>query len=282
VAIGTRHRHPPRSILARSSNIGHRTPNIDSPRPALAIIPARYASTRLPGKPLLAETGRPLIQHVVEQVSRAQRVARVLVATDDPRIADAVASFGGDAVMTRDDHPNGTSRLAEVVQSIGCEPDELVLNIQGDEPEIDPAVIDALAGLMHDQPDLPMGTVAAPLDSRDELGNPNVVKLVCDRRGHALYFSRAAIPHHRDAGDPAPPYRRHLGLYAYRAAFLPVYADLAPTPLEEAEKLEQLRALEHGHAIGVALTDHAHAGIDTPEQYAAFVQRWRAGGAAAE
>lgn len=252
-------------------------PKTSNPKPALAIIPARYASTRLPGKPLLAETGRPLIQHVVERVSRAERVGRVIVATDDARIADAVASFGGEALMTRADHPNGTSRLAEVVQSLGCEPHELILNVQGDEPEIDPAAIDALAGLMHDQPDLPMGTVAAPLTNGDDLNNPNVVKVVCDRRGRALYFSRATIPHHRDAGDPAPPYHRHLGLYAYRAAFLPVYADLAPTPLEEAEKLEQLRALEHGHAIGVAITGHAHSGIDTPEQYAAFVERWRAG-----
>jgi len=245
----------------------------------LAVLPARYASTRLPGKPLLAETGRPLIQHVVERVTQAKSVGRVIVATDDERIFDAVTGFGGEAVMTRADHPNGTSRLAEVVQQLGCEPDELVLNVQGDEPEIEPGVIDALAEAMRADEALPMGTVAAPLTDTDDLQNPNVVKVVCDRRGRAIYFSRSPIPHHRDGQsvtpNPAgpPPYLRHLGIYAYRAAFLPVYAALPETPLEQLEKLEQLRALEHGHAIAVALTDHAHPGIDTPEQYAAFVAR---------
>ena len=251
-------------------------PEPPNPKPALAILPARYASTRLPGKPLLCETGKTLIQHVVEQVSQAQSVGRVIVATDDARIFDAVEAFGGEAVMTRADHPNGTSRLAEVVQQLGCDPHELVLNVQGDEPEIEPGVIDALVDAMRADPDLPMGTVAAPLTDPEDIANPNVVKVVCDQRGRALYFSRSAIPHHRDPKDATPPpYLRHLGLYAYRAAFLPVYAALPPTPLEEAEKLEQLRALEHGHTIAVAHANHAHSGIDTPEQYGAFVERWR-------
>ncbi|MFI4860851.1 MAG: 3-deoxy-manno-octulosonate cytidylyltransferase [Phycisphaerales bacterium JB063] len=245
--------------------------------PALAILPARYASTRLPGKPLLDRTGRPLIQHVVERVAQAQRVARVLVATDDRRIYDAVTAFGGEAVMTRDDHPNGTSRLAEVVQALGCDGQEIILNVQGDEPEIDPAVIDELVDAMTHDPDAPMGTVAAPLTDPAEIANPNVVKVVCGRHGRALYFSRSPIPFERDPhSDPAqrPAYQRHLGIYAYRAAFLPVYAALPTTPLEDAEKLEQLRALEHGHAIRVIQADTAHPGIDTPEQYDAFVARW--------
>lgn len=273
-AIGTRGRYSPQSTLARSSNIEHRTSDIGHTRPALAILPARYASTRLPGKPLLAQTGKPLIQHVVEQVTQAKSVGRVIVATDDERIFDAVEGFGGEAVMTHSDHPNGTSRLAEVVQTLGCEPDQLVLNVQGDEPEIDPGVIDALVEAMRADAELPMGTVAAPLTDPDDIANPNVVKVVCDHRSRALYFSRSPIPYHRDPDDSAaPPYLRHLGLYAYRAAFLPVYAALPETPLEQTEKLEQLRALEHGHAIAVARTDHAHSGIDTPEQYAAFVAR---------
>ncbi|MEM9416208.1 MAG: 3-deoxy-manno-octulosonate cytidylyltransferase [Planctomycetota bacterium] len=245
---------------------------------ALAVLPARYASTRLPGKPLLAETGKPLIQHVVERVTQAERVGRVIVATDDERIFDAVAAFGGEAVMTRADHPNGTSRLAEVVGQLGCTGDELVLNVQGDEPEIDPGVIDALVDAMLRDAEAPMGTVAAPLTEPTDIANPNVVKVVCDRRGRALYFSRSPIPFERDPQTDAaqrPAYLRHLGLYAYRAAFLPVYAALPTTPLEDAEKLEQLRALEHGHAIRVIQTDHAHSGIDTPEQYAAFVARCR-------
>ena len=246
------------------------------PRTALAIIPARYASARLPGKPLLDRTGKPLIQHVVERVRQAQTIGRVLVATDDPRIADAVAGLGGEAAMTRADHPNGTSRLAEVVQSLGVAPDVIVVNVQGDEPEIEPGVIDALVAMMARRPDLPMGTVAAPLTQPHDIANPNIVKVVCDLSGRALYFSRAPIPHIRDTDESSR--LRHLGLYAYRAAFLPVYAALPPTPLELAEKLEQLRVLEHGHALGVTLTDHAHPGIDTPEQYAAFVERSQQGG----
>ncbi|XAL98514.1 3-deoxy-manno-octulosonate cytidylyltransferase [Phycisphaeraceae bacterium D3-23] len=278
------------------------SPQTPDPNTALAILPARYASTRLPGKPLLAETGKPLIQHVVERVAQAKRVGRVLVATDDQRIYDAVAGFGGEAMMTRADHPNGTSRLAEVVEKLkqearstkrdtsiaagglhfGPRPDtpdptpQIILNVQGDEPEIDPAVIDALVDAMTQDSEAPMGTVAAPLTGPEEIANPNVVKVVCDRRGRALYFSRSPIPFERDPPVDAakrPITLRHLGLYAYRAAFLPVYAALPTTPLEDAEKLEQLRALEHGHAIRVIQTDTAHPGIDTPEQYAAFVRR---------
>lgn len=254
-----------------------------SPGPAaIAVIPARYASTRFPGKPLADRTGKPLIQHVHEAVARAKRIRRVVVATDDPRIADAVARFGGEAVMTGE-HPNGTSRIAEAVDKLypasggaSSGAPEVIVNVQGDEPEIAPAVIDALVDALAADPDAPMATVASPLpEDGDEAMNPNVVKVVVDRRGRALYFSRAPIPHHRDPDPPtsAPSHLRHLGLYAYRRAFLPTYLALPATPLELAEKLEQLRVLEHGHPIAVVLTPTSHAGIDTPEQYEAFVQR---------
>lgn len=249
---------------------------------AIAVIPARYASMRFPGKPLADRTGKPLIQHVHETVARARRIRRVVVATDDQRIFDAVARFGGEAVMTGE-HPNGTSRIAEAIDklyppSAGGAPD-VIVNVQGDEPEIDPAVIDALVDALQHDAGAPMATVASPLpEDGDEAKDPNVVKVVVDRRGRALYFSRAPIPHHRDPDPPtpggsAPSHLRHLGLYAYRRAFLPTYLALPATPLELAEKLEQLRVLEHGHPIAVVLTPTSHPGIDTPEQYEAFVQR---------
>lgn len=249
---------------------------------AIAVIPARYASTRLPGKPLLARTGKPMIQHVVERVERARHVARVVVATDDVRIAEAVAAFGGEAVMTRADHPNGTSRIAEAVEQIGrgawLELDErsIVVNVQGDEPEIEPTVIDQLVEGLAADAEAPMATLASPFAADEDPHDPNIVKLVVDQRGRALYFSRALIPHDRD-GERAVAPLKHLGLYAYRHGFLPHYVALAPTPLECCEKLEQLRALEHGHPITVIHTHARHHGIDTPEQYEAFVQRVKQG-----
>lgn len=244
---------------------------------ALAIIPARMASTRLPGKPLLAETGKPLIQHVVQNAMRAASLERVVVATDDQVIIDAVEGFGGEAVLTGK-HPNGTSRIAEAMKLLGAE-HELVVNVQGDEPEVDPAVIDALvAGLIADG-DAPMATLCSRFSDGEDPTNPNIVKLVRGVSGRAMYFSRSLIPHDRDHGgvsaSPQQTFWKHPGLYAYRRSFLlEVYPTLAPTQLEETEKLEQLRVLEYGYAIAVIEADAPEPGIDTPEQYAAFVARF--------
>ncbi|HOF17785.1 MAG TPA: 3-deoxy-manno-octulosonate cytidylyltransferase [Phycisphaerae bacterium] len=236
----------------------------------VVIIPARYASTRLPGKPLLAETGRPLIAHVVEAVKAARGIDRVVVATDDERIAGAVRASGGEAVMTSTHCRTGTDRLAEAAATLGLADDDIVLNIQGDEPEIPPACVEALTRLLRET-DAPMATLATPLPP-GEAANPNKVKVVLDARGMALYFSRARIPHDRD-GEGFDGYLLHLGAYAYRVAFLKRYAALPQTPAEQAEKLEQLRALEHGYRIAVAVVEYDGAGIDTPEDYAAFVSR---------
>ncbi|MFN3168122.1 MAG: 3-deoxy-manno-octulosonate cytidylyltransferase [Phycisphaeraceae bacterium] len=262
----------------------------DSPT-ALAIIPARMASTRLPGKPLLAKTGKPLIQHVVENARRAARLDRVVVASDDRVIIDTVRGFGGEAVLTGE-HPNGTSRIAEALRIIeskngDCPRFQLIVNVQGDEPEIDPAVIDALVdGLAADE-SAPMATLCSRFADGEDPTNPNIVKLVRDVRGRAMYFSRALVPFDRDApgsdGVGAKPraasgsaYWKHPGLYAYRRPFLlDVYPTLLPTPLEDIEKLEQLRILEHGHAIAVIEANAPEPGIDTPEQYTAFVERYR-------
>jgi len=241
---------------------------------ATVIIPARYASTRLPGKPLLAETGKPLIQHVVEAVRGARRVGRVVVATDDARIAEAVRGFGGEALMTRADHRCGTDRLAEAAETLHLADEAIVVNVQGDEPEVPPAAVDLLADLLAGS-DAPMATLITPLPA-GQAADPNRVKCVTDRTGRALYFSRAPIPFDRDAGGGVS-YFLHLGIYAYRTAFLKRFTTLPPTPAERAEKLEQLRALEHGYAILTAEIRYDGAGIDTPEDYAAFVERIRRG-----
>ncbi len=242
---------------------------------AIAIIPARYASTRFPGKPLLKETGKFLIQHVYEQVSRCRTLTSVVVATDDARIHEAVASFGGMAVMTREDHPTGTDRVAEAAATTDA---DLIVNVQGDEPEIAPENIDRLVDIMRDDPATPIGTLACPFPSDGDPKNPNGVKVVISQTGRALYFSRSLIPYPREAkGAPDNPsnWLLHLGLYAYRREFLFKLAKLAPTPLEEREKLEQLRVLEHGYSMAVAVVSRATGGVDTPEDYAAFVARWR-------
>lgn len=243
--------------------------------PALCIIPARLGSMRFPGKPLADRTGQPLITHVIDRVRGAKRVGRVIVATDDERIAAAVKLHGGEAMMTRGDHPNGTSRLAEVVERLGDACPGVVVNVQGDEPEVEPGVIDALIdGLKRS--DAPMATLASPFGAGEDPSDPNLVKVVLDRRGRAMLFSRSVIPYHRDVPEGERSYLKHPGLYAYRRAFLPVYAALEPTQLEEAEKLEQLRALEHGYAIAVVRMRVKHDGIDTPGQYEEFVRRWEA------
>ena len=247
------------------------------------------ASTRLPGKPLLAETGKPLIQHVVENAQRAESLDRVVVATEDQAIIDAVQGFGGEAVLTGS-HPNGTSRLAEalaLLEKRGQTPFsyDIIVNVQGDEPEIDPGVIDALVAGIAADGDAPMATLCSRFADGEDPNNPNIVKLVRDARGRAMYFSRSLVPYDRDGGGasakpqaagvvPGAAYWKHPGLYAYRRDFLlNVYPTLSPTPLEEMEKLEQLRVLEHGHAIAVIEANAPEPGIDTPEQYAAFVSR---------
>ena len=235
---------------------------------AIAVIPARYASTRFPGKPLALIHGLPMIQHVCQRVSQAKTVDRVLVATDDLRIADAVRAFGGEVVLTRDDHPTGTDRLAEVAAQLDV---DLVVNVQGDEPLIDPRMVDqAVAPLLADAT-IKMGTLASRIDRVDDFYNPNVVKLVKDARGLALYFSRAPIPWPRDLSrqqlaeslDQLALFR-HIGLYVYRRDFLLEYPHLPKTPLEALESLEQLRALEHGVKLHVAETEYVSHGVDTP------------------
>jgi len=245
----------------------------------VGVIPARFASTRLPGKALLSETGRPLIQHVVEAARRAQSLQRIIVATDDPRIAQAVAEIGGEFMMTRADHPTGTDRVAEVAARL--EGARIIVNLQGDEPEVSGATLDRVVSLLENDPEAPMATLATPILDESIYRDPACVKVVCSRRGRALYFSRSPIPHHRDGlNGPAtvatPIAYLHLGLYAYRREFLLELGSLAPSPLEAAEKLEQLRVLEAGYPIAVGVVAEPSIGIDTPEDYRRFVARWRA------
>jgi len=240
-------------------------------RPFHVVIPARMASSRLPNKPLADIAGLPMVVRVARQAQQSS-ASRVLVATDHAGVLDACAAHGVEALMTRADHACGTDRLAEVVQRLGLGEDEIIVNVQGDEPLIDPGLIDRLAGLLDD-PSLAMATLAHPLHSAEDMFNPNVVKVVLNAQGRALYFSRAPIPYARDAfaasRDVLPqdlPVLRHIGLYAYRAGFLHTYTQLAPSPLETFEALEQLRALWYGYSIAVATVDHPPLpGVDTPE-----------------
>jgi 3-deoxy-manno-octulosonate cytidylyltransferase (CMP-KDO synthetase) len=235
---------------------------------ATAIIPARYASTRFPGKPLALINGEPMIQHVWRRVAQAQTVDRVIVATDDRRIEQAVRAFGGEALLTRADHPTGTDRLAEVAAQLDC---ELIVNVQGDEPLIEPRMIDQAVAPLQADPELRMGTLAGRIDDLEDYFNPNVVKVVRDLRGLALYFSRAPIPWARDLSREQLARSlaevalfRHIGLYVYRREFLLQYPQLPKTALETLENLEQLRALEHGVRLFVAETEFACHGVDTP------------------
>lgn len=236
------------------------------------VIPARYGSTRLPGKPLLRSTGKYLIQHVYERALAAKCSCGTIVATDDPRIQAAVAGFGGHCVMTSRDHLTGTDRIAEVAR--GLEADAIV-NLQGDEPAVEPKSIDLLASLLEKDPSAKMATLAVPLDSNEGYRNPNCVKVVCDASGRALYFSRSPVPAVRDgvpdfAARPAR-FLQHLGIYAYRRDALLELAVAPPTPLERLEKLEQLRALDRGWTIQVGIIAHAGRGVDTFEDYQRFV-----------
>lgn len=239
------------------------------------VVPARHASTRLPAKPLADIAGRPMVVRVLER-ALAAGAAEVWVATDHEAVRDAVQAAGGQALMTRADHPSGTDRLAEVAQVLGWADDDIVVNVQGDEPLIDPALISAVAAALADDAEAAIATAAHALGDVAEVFNPNVVKVVCDARQRALYFSRAPIPWARDAWaerrDAVPaglPLLRHVGLYAYRVGFLRRYAALAPSPLEQWEALEQLRALWHGYRIRVLELDAAPpAGVDTAEDLA--------------
>lgn len=240
------------------------------------VIPARYASTRLPGKPLLKQTGKYLIQHVHERARESRRAGRVIIATDDPRIVAAVKGFGGEVVMTRRDHASGTDRVAEVAERLDA---DVVVNLQGDEPLVDPAALDLLPTLLERDRECDMATLAVPITTAEQWHNPNCVKVVCDAAGRALYFSRSPIPYVRDgrpdfAAEP-PRILQHLGLYAYRRTFLLHLARLPQQPLEQLEKLEQLRVLALGQPIRVGLVRHAAVGVDTVEDYEQFVTAYR-------
>jgi 3-deoxy-manno-octulosonate cytidylyltransferase (CMP-KDO synthetase) len=238
-----------------------------------AIIPARYASTRFPGKPLYPILGQTMIERVYRRVSLVSSLDRIIVATDDDRIFQAVESFGGEAVMTRPDHPTGTDRLAEV--AAGLEVD-LIVNIQGDEPLIHPRMIEAAITPLMEDARIPMGTLKTAIDNWQEFQDPNVVKVVTDREGFALYFSRSPVPHCRDKGPLPEEAFKHIGLYVYRRDFLLKFAALPPTRLESLEKLEQLRVLEHGYRIRVVETDLISIGVDVPEDIARVESRLRA------
>ncbi|MCP3987398.1 MAG: 3-deoxy-manno-octulosonate cytidylyltransferase [bacterium] len=231
---------------------------------AVGVIPARWASSRFPGKPLVEIAGRPMIQHVVEGARQASRLSRVLVATDDERIARACTAFGAEVAMTSADHPTGSDRLAEVARSLD---EEVIVNIQGDEPMIEGFVVDAAVDALLEDSSLPMATVVHAAEDAG-LSDPNRVKVVMTNNGDALYFSRSPIPHRRDDTAPRPIWQ-HVGLYAYRRPFLLEYVHLTPTPLERSEALEQLRALEHGHRIRCAVIDGWQSvPVDTPADVA--------------
>jgi len=236
------------------------------------VIPARYASTRLPGKPLADIAGQPMIVRVAAAASRAQSDG-VWVAADDERIVAVVRQHGFEAVMTRLDHASGTDRIAEVAERLQWDDADIVVNVQGDEPLLDPSLVETVAGALRDDPGAAVATAAHRMTTAEDFFNPNVVKVVCDSRGRALYFSRAPIPWDRDRfadrRDALPadlPAQRHIGLYAYRVSFLRRFGHLAASPLERCESLEQLRALWHGYPIQVVSVDHPPApGVDTPE-----------------
>lgn len=262
----------------------------------VACIPARYSSTRFPGKVLAKDTGKFLIQHTYERARLARLPDSVIIATDDQKVVAAASSFGAQCVLTAVEHQSGTDRIAEAVAEIDA---DIVVNLQADEPEIEPANIDYVARLLIENPDYPMATLAADFERAEQIANPNIVKVIvawsvqreADARklnakrsplnpdcGRAIYFSRAPIPYDRDAKGIGRigQYKRHLGIYAYRKDFLLKITALPQTPLEKIEKLEQLRAIENGFGILVGKVKHTCDGIDTPEQYAAFVKRQRA------
>ena len=232
----------------------------------IGIIPARYHSNRFEGKPLVPIAGKPMIQHVVERAWQVDLLSRVVVATDDDRIASAVRSFGGEVVMTRSDHASGTDRLAEAAELIDISEQDIVVNIQGDQPLFPVEVVEQVARPMLDDPALPMSTLIYRIVRPEEIDDSNHVKTVFDRNGNALYFSRAPIPFQRNPDESdKPTYYKHLGFYAYRKGFLLTFVSLPEGEWEKFEKLEQLRALEYGYTIKVVLTEHDSIEVDTPK-----------------
>lgn len=235
----------------------------------LVAIPARWGSTRFPGKPLHLIAGKPLVQHVWERCQECKQIDDVIIATDDARIAEAAAGFGAKAVITSPDHPSGTDRIAEAAKSF---PDHgFIINVQGDEPLISPLLIDELARMLRDDPKVTMITAAAPVHDPAQIADANVVKVIFDTHGDALYFSRSPLPYLRNP-DAWPRSYRHLGIYGFQRSFLFQFVTWPPSRLEQTESLEQLRALENGSRIRVVLTDDLSPGVDTPEQAAAIEQ----------
>ena len=244
---------------------------------AIAVIPARLSSTRFPGKIVASATGKPLVQHVVERARLARTLYDVVVAADDPKIASALRPYGTRVILTSPDHQSGTDRIAEVARGVT---DAIIVNVQGDEPEIEPETIDALV-LKLESGKTEMATAATPFTSEMDPRDPNLVKVVIGMNGRALYFSRSLIPYVRDSNLASQAtYYLHQGIYAYRRDFLLQLASWPQTILEKTEKLEQLRVLENGRGIDVVITERAVHGIDTPEQYQAFVERYKKGAAA--
>ena len=229
----------------------------------VGIIPARWASSRFPGKPLHPLLGKPLLQHVFERATLCTGLDELVIATDDDRIAALCKTMGAKVIQTRSDHPTGTDRIAEAAEQ--CEAATHVINIQGDEPLLEPALVDTLARELRNNCDLPMITAGSPLDNPELSADSNIVKLVIDRNQNALYFSRSPIPFRR-SDTPSLPTYRHLGIYGYRVDFLRTFINLPPSPLEMAEGLEQLRALENNATIRVHLTEHEAIGLDSPDQ----------------
>ncbi len=243
---------------------------------AIAVIPARYAATRLPGKPLVALAGKPMIQRVWERVRQAKKISRVIVATDDERILQAVAAFDGEAVMTRAEHRSGTERVAEVGATIGGGDGEIFLNVQGDEPLVEPDAIDTLVEAVESDESVAVATLMVPIAKPADIMDPNIVKVVFDFDGNALYFSRAPIPWVRDRNAPVHvQHMKHLGLYGFRRAALLDFPTLPVGDLERIEQLEQLRWMENGYKIRVAETSHDSVSVDVPEDVARVEQLLR-------
>jgi 3-deoxy-manno-octulosonate cytidylyltransferase (CMP-KDO synthetase) len=264
-ALASKHEIHLHSRRSRSKSAKPACPALSSPRTpkTLAAIPARWGSTRFPGKPLHLIAGKPLVQHVWERCQDCREIDEVIIATDDARIADAAASFGAKAVLTSQEHPSGTDRIAEAARAF---PDhQVIINVQGDEPLISPALIDELARVLRDQPGVPMITAAAPIHDAAQVADANIVKVVLDVKGDALYFSRSALPFVRGT-DARTRHLRHLGIYGFQREFLFQFIVWPPSMLEMTESLEQLRALENGARIRCVLTDDLSPGVDTIEQ----------------
>lgn len=236
------------------------------------IIPARFGATRFPGKPLVQLWGKPLIQHVYERALRSG-IQEIYVATDDKRIFDTVVNFGGKAIMTSH-QPSGTDRVAEAANILGLDEEDIVINLQGDQPLFPEEYFSLLVKPLLLYEDISMATLATPIHTKQDLENPNKVKVVMDKRGRALYFSRSPIPYFRAPGKE-PPYYKHIGVYAYRKSFLDIFVRLSPGVLEEAEKLEQLRALENGYSIAVTLVPRDYPEVDTPEDLEYLKTHWK-------